>query len=504
MKSDDSSFYSVVYQDVYDPYPLSTDLPSSGNEVPFKQLSGDEAIEKSYMESNCQSSIWAKRGSKASFLLTSITIMKSMVGVGILGIPNVMKNFGVILTIVIMITVYSLGMTTSRVLLKCKNLSKKSNYSTIGYFIFRHSWIIYTVNIVITLSNITTCLSELIIFGDASQLLIKFYKGQDYEVPFYLSRTFLLCILGLVLIPLLIVKSIEKLRFVSLTAILSISTFTGLAFYNFFTKEEIPEGFSLLIPSTFNFKNAMSALPTLLLAYNWQFNLFPIFKGMEGPTDIKMTYAMFTGYSMASFLYLCVGILGYATYGNDIQTNYLKSIKSEEVGSILYVILNVTFVISTTLTLPVLFFGGRNNFIQIYKQLTSEKKTVQEIKSYKQFLDETDSKRQEKLIEIKLKKKSQKLRFYLLTFILFLLLMCGALFLDNLALVFNIKGAVFCNTIQFVLPTLFYIKLVEKVKKYRFKSKLKQYFYYGIKILFCMSWVFLVTCVVCGTMAAGH
>lgn len=62
----------------------------------------------------------------------------------------------------------------------------------------------------------------------------------------------------------------------------------------------------------------MSALPTLLLAYNWQFNLFPIFKGMEGPTDIKMTYAMFTGYSMASFLYLCVGILGYATYGNDV------------------------------------------------------------------------------------------------------------------------------------------------------------------------------------------
>ncbi|CAD8171071.1 unnamed protein product [Paramecium pentaurelia] len=504
MKNDDSAFYSVVYQDIYDPYPLSTDLPSSGNEVPFKQLSGDEAIEKSYMESNCQSSIWAKRGSKASFILTSITIMKSMVGVGILGIPNVMKNFGVILTIVIMMIVYSLGMTASRVLLKCKNLSKKSNYSTIGYYIFRHSWIIYTVNLIITLSNITTCLSELIIFGDASQLLIKFYKGDDYEVPFYLSRTFLLCILGLVLTPLLIVKSIEKLRFVSLTAILSISTFTGLAFYNFFTKEGTPEGFSLLIPQTFNFKNAMSALPTLLLAYNWQFNLFPIFKGMENPTDIKMTYAMFTGYSMASFLYLCVGVLGYATYGNDIQTNYLKSIKAQEVGSLLYVILNITFVVSTTLTLPVLFFGGRNNFIQIYKQLTSEKKTVQEVKSYKQFLDETNSKRQEKLIEIKLKKKSQKLRFYILTLSLFLLLMCGAIFLDNLALVFNIKGAVFCNSIQFVLPSLFYIKLVEKVKKFRFKSKQKQYFYYGIKILFGMSWVFLITCVICGTMAAGH
>ena len=38
MKDDDSAFYSVVYQDIYDPYPLSTEIPSSGNEVPFKQL----------------------------------------------------------------------------------------------------------------------------------------------------------------------------------------------------------------------------------------------------------------------------------------------------------------------------------------------------------------------------------------------------------------------------------------------------------------------------------
>lgn len=72
-----------------------------------------------------------------------------------------MRNFGVLLTIVLMMTVFTLGMTVSRVLLKCKNLSKKSNYSTIGFFIFRRSWIIYTINIIITLSNVTTCLSEL-------------------------------------------------------------------------------------------------------------------------------------------------------------------------------------------------------------------------------------------------------------------------------------------------------------------------------------------------------
>lgn len=48
--------------------------------------SGDEAIEKSFMTSSCESSVWAKRNSKVSIFLSSVTVMKSMVGVGILGI----------------------------------------------------------------------------------------------------------------------------------------------------------------------------------------------------------------------------------------------------------------------------------------------------------------------------------------------------------------------------------------------------------------------------------
>lgn len=90
--------------------------------------------------------------------------MKSMIGVGILGIPNVMKNFGVILTLVIMASVFTIGITSSYTLLKSKNLSGRSNYSTIGFYIFRARWIIIAINLVIALNNLSTCLSEIIIF----------------------------------------------------------------------------------------------------------------------------------------------------------------------------------------------------------------------------------------------------------------------------------------------------------------------------------------------------
>lgn len=61
-------------------------LPHSSGIGFLHKNSGDEALEKSFMQSTGQSSIWNKRGGKTSIPITSVIVMKSMVGVGILGI----------------------------------------------------------------------------------------------------------------------------------------------------------------------------------------------------------------------------------------------------------------------------------------------------------------------------------------------------------------------------------------------------------------------------------
>ena len=53
------------------------------------------------------------------------------------------------------------------------------------------------------------------------------------------------------------------------------------------------------------------------------------------------------------------------TYGNKVETNFLKTIDKDQIGSVLYIILNVTFTLSTTLTLPLIFFCSRNNCISV-------------------------------------------------------------------------------------------------------------------------------------------
>ena len=51
----------------------------------YNQLSGDEAAEKSFAVGSMHS-IMLKPDEKASIFLSGITVMKSMVGVGILGL----------------------------------------------------------------------------------------------------------------------------------------------------------------------------------------------------------------------------------------------------------------------------------------------------------------------------------------------------------------------------------------------------------------------------------
>jgi hypothetical protein len=46
------------------------------------------------------------------------------------------------------------------ILIRCKNLSGHSNYSTIGFYIFKSKGIILIVNAIIILTNLGVCLSE--------------------------------------------------------------------------------------------------------------------------------------------------------------------------------------------------------------------------------------------------------------------------------------------------------------------------------------------------------
>lgn len=118
-------------------------------------------------------------------------------------------------------------------------------------------------------------------------------------------------------------------------------------------------------PKDFDYLEAFAAFPALLLAMCFQFNMFPIYKATRDCNDRKLLFVTLYGMSGALFMYLIVAITGYVTYGNTLDSNYLNKFDAANVGGPVYVILNVSFVISTMFSFPIIFFGGRNNVVSL-------------------------------------------------------------------------------------------------------------------------------------------
>jgi amino acid permease len=95
------------------------------------------------------------------------------------------------------------------------------------------------------------------------------------------------------------------------------------------------------------------------------FNFFPIYKGMRRVTDSRMKQVSIISIIVCSIFYLTIGILGYNLVGNDINGNFLESLPYVTTDSVIYFIINISFLISIYFSFPIMFFGSRNNFITL-------------------------------------------------------------------------------------------------------------------------------------------
>lgn len=67
--------------------------------------------------------------------------------------------------------------------------------------------------------------------------------------------------------------------------------------------------------------DAISVIPNILLAFVYQVNFFPIYKGLAGSTDKKMLNSSLIGTTLCFTIYSITGLLGYLSYGNDLKSS---------------------------------------------------------------------------------------------------------------------------------------------------------------------------------------
>lgn len=90
-------------------------------------------------------------------MLTATIIIKSIIGAGIISLPYTMSRLGYVLTAVLFVLFGSLNQFCCSLLLRSKNLSGHSNYSTIMGFIWGNKLAKFLGSLVIFLDNFGTC-----------------------------------------------------------------------------------------------------------------------------------------------------------------------------------------------------------------------------------------------------------------------------------------------------------------------------------------------------------
>ena len=133
-----------------------------------------------------------------------------------------------------------------------------------------------------------------------------------------------------------------------------------------------------MVPIATDILQMATVIPNAMLTLSFLLNFFPIFKGtflfkigMKEAHDKKMSRATLTALTVCSTIYLCVGNMGYCLFGKNIQGNFLLSFRREEINEILYLFMNIGFLVSVFFSFPVVFFAARNNLIAVIQDILS-------------------------------------------------------------------------------------------------------------------------------------
>jgi amino acid permease len=255
----------------------------------------------------------------------SVTIIvKSTIGAGIISLPYTINKLGYILSIIAFVVFFALNQYCTVLLLKSKNLSRHSNFSTILYYIWHSDGSKIFGSALIFVDNLGTCILEFILIKSSIRNIAREVSGDpNITDNFYCSEWFIVVVVGLILFPLVLIKKIERLRVFSFIGVGGVIVF-AVAIIVLYIAKRI-DGFPGMTMQPFprDWFGAASAVANIIFAFNFQMNFFPIFKGLKDASDSKMEKACLVGLVGCAVPYLAVGFIGYSMAGDGSKANFL-------------------------------------------------------------------------------------------------------------------------------------------------------------------------------------
>ncbi|CAI8597401.1 unnamed protein product [Vicia faba] len=304
-------------------------------------------------------------------------VVNSIIGSGIMSLPAILKVLGVFPSLAVIVIVAVLAEISVDFLMRFSDTGIKPTYASVMKEAFGSVGGLIT-KVCIIINNFGGAILLLIIIGD----VLSGKKSGDevhlgilqqwFGIHWWNSREVALLItLVLVMLPLVLYRRVESLKYSSaistLLAVSFVAICSGLAIVALVQgKTQTPK----LVPRIDNqksFFDLFTAVPVVVTAFAFHFNVHPIGFELAKPSDMKIAVRL--ALMFCAVIYFTIGLFGYLLFGDltqsDILVNFDQTADSA-VGSFFNSLIRVSYALHIMLVFPILNFSLRANIDELF------------------------------------------------------------------------------------------------------------------------------------------
>ncbi|KAF4669176.1 hypothetical protein FOL47_002657 [Perkinsus chesapeaki] len=250
------------------------------------------------------------------------TLISTSMGGGVLCLPYVMKQAGVINGVILLTLSSGIALLTMYLLMECAQRTGRGSYgSLLGSCCGK--WSAVVMDVIMFFYGMGTMTAYLILEGDFLPALMAWIGSR-------VSRTVCICVVALVAVPLILPEKLSVLRHVTpistaaliFTAICTLIQAPGRA-------QALPEDMSVDLAS-FGWP-LLKCLTITLFAYICHTNVVPVANEMVDPTPKKSFQVCFRVAVVQLGFYVLIGVSGYLSFLGTTHQNYITNYPHDDV-----------------------------------------------------------------------------------------------------------------------------------------------------------------------------
>ncbi|XP_076862950.1 sodium-coupled neutral amino acid symporter 2 isoform X2 [Brachyhypopomus gauderio] len=383
----------------------------------------------------------------ASFGMSVFNLGNAIMGSGILGLSYAMANTGIALFVILLVAVSIFSLYSVHLLLKTANEGGSLVYEQLGYKAFGMPGKL-AASCSITMQNIGAMSSYLYIVKYELPIVIQAFLGKS-DGEWYTNGDYLVLLVSVIIIlPLSLLKNLGYLGYTSGFSLLCMVFFLIVVIYKKFQIPcPVPDDFinvtvnSMLAhvnttdredtctPKYFVFNSqTVYAVPILTFAFVCHPAILPMYEELKDRSRRRMQGVANVSFLAMFIMYLLAALFGYLTFSDAVEPELLHTYSKVYKFDVVLLIVRLAVLTAVTLTVPVVLFPIR----------TSVNHLLGASKEFSWF------------------------RHITITFCLLASVNVLVIFVPTIRDIFGFIGASAAAMLIFILPSAFYIKLVQK------------------------------------------